>query len=199
MQLPSVARSVLPLAVATLFATQLGAQGHDHPAAPAAPSADAQRAFTLIKTLSGAWQGLVVEPTTNTKVNADVTLRVTSRGNSAVHEIKLAEATDNPIKNDHPVTMMYIDGANLLLTHYCDAGNRPRMTARVSADARQIDFDFLDLTGPTTYGHMQHARFTLIDPTHHLEDWTYEAPDGKTVTAHFDLKRVSDVATVSAK
>lgn len=199
MQLTSGARFILPLVVATLVASQLGAQGHDHPATPSAPSAEAQRAFTVIKSLSGAWQGLVVEPTTNLKVKSDVTLRVTSRGNSVVHEIKSADATDNPMKNDHPVTMMYIDGANLLLTHYCDAGNRPRMTARVSADGKQIDFDFLDLTGPTTYGHMQHARFTLFDATHHLEDWTYETPDGKTVTGHFDLRRVSDVATVSAK
>ena len=199
MQLSSCARSILPLAVATLCAIPLGAQGHNHPAAPVPPSAEAQRAFTLIKSLSGAWRGPVVDPTTNLQVNSEVTLRVTSRGHSVVHEIKPPDATDNPMKNDHPVTMMYIDGANLLLTHYCDAGNRPRMTARVSDDGKQIDFDFIDLTGPTTYGHMQHVRFTLLDATHHIEDWTYEMPDGKTYTGHFDLKRAPDVATVSAK
>ena len=199
MQLSSCARSILPFTIATLFAIQLGAQEHNHPAAPVPPSAEAQRAFTIIKTLSGTWRGPVVEPTTKLEVNSEITMRVTSRGHSVVHEIKPPDATDNPLKNDHPVTMMYIDGANLLLTHYCDAGNRPRMTARVSDDGKQIDFDFIDLTGPTTYGHMQHARFTLLDATHHIEDWTYETPDGKTVTGHFDLTRVSDVATVSAK
>lgn len=199
MRTTSSARAVLPLIVVSLFATQLSAQAHDHPAATEAASAEAQKAFGLVKSLAGAWQGLVIEPTSNLKVNMDVTLRVTSRGNSVVHEMKSAEATDNPVKNDHPVPMLYLDGAKLLLTHYCDAGNRPRMAARVAPDGKQIDFDFLDVVGPTTYGHMQHARFTIIDATHHLEDWTYEAPDGKTVNGHFDLRRVSEVATVTAR
>ena len=199
MRTPPSARAILPLIAAILFATQLSAQTHDHPAAAEPPSAAAQQAFGLIKSLAGAWQGLVVEPESKLSVNMDVTLRVTSRGNSVVHEMKSAEATDNPVKNDHPVTMMYLDGAKLLLTHYCDAGNRPRMAARVSSDGKQIDFDFLDVVGPTTYGHMQHARFTIIDATHHVEDWTYEAPDGKTVNGHFDLRRVSEVAAVTVK
>lgn len=201
MHITTHARVILPFIVATLFASPspISAQTHDHAAAAVAPSPDAQKAFALIKSLSGAWQGKVVEPTSKLSVNMDVTLRVTSRGNSVVHEMKSAEATDNPVKNDHPVTMMYLDGANLLLTHYCDAGNRPRMSARVSPDGKQIDFDFIDVAGPTTYGHMQHARFTVVDDTHHLEDWTYATPDGKNVTGHFDLQRVSTVATITAK
>lgn len=201
MQIKSTARTFLPLIVATLFAPQLSAQSHDHPAATAdsASTAEAQKAFSLIKTLSGGWQGQLVEPKTKLNVTMDVTLRVTSRGNSVVHEMKSGEATDNPVKNDHPVTMMYLDAGKLLLTHYCDAGNRPRMVATVSADGKQIDFEFLDLTGPNTYGHMQHARFTIIDATHHREDWTYAMPNGETNTGHFDLQRVSDVATISGK
>ncbi|MEO7456496.1 MAG: hypothetical protein ABIY52_09555 [Gemmatimonadaceae bacterium] len=172
---------------------------HTHPAPAGVPDAETQRAFALIKSLGGAWQGLVTEPTNKLKVTMDVSLRVTSRGNAVVHEMKSAEATDNPVKNDHPVTMMYLDGAKLLLTHYCDAGNRPRMVGRVSPDGKVIDFDFLDITGSTEYGHMQHATFTLIDATHHIEDWTYEAASGKTVNGHFDLKRVADVATVTSR
>ena len=201
MQITPTVRAILPLIIAALFATRLSAQAHDHPAAAVdvAPTADAQQAFSLIKTLSGGWQGQVVEPQTKLNVRMEVTLRVTSRGNSVVHEMKSAEATDNPVKNDHPVTMMYLDAGRLLLTHYCDAGNRPRMVARVSANGKQIDFDFIDLTGPNTYGHMQHARFTIIDANHHMEDWTYAGPNGDTNTGHFDLHRVSDVATVSGK
>ncbi|MEO7181310.1 MAG: hypothetical protein ABI141_10770 [Gemmatimonadaceae bacterium] len=199
MQIKPTVRAILPLIVASLCATRLSAQAHDHPAtaAVAAPTADAQHAFSLIKTLAGGWQGQVVEPNSKLNVKMDVTLRVTSRGNSVVHEMKSAEATDNPVKNDHPVTMMYLDAGRLLLTHYCDAGNRPRMVAKVSPDGKQIDFDFIDLTGPNTYGHMQHARFTLLDATHHMEDWTYATPNGETVTGHFDLRRISEVAAVS--
>jgi hypothetical protein len=201
MHITTHARTILPLIVATLFASPrpVSAQAHDHPAATVAPSADAQKAFALIKSLAGAWQGKISEPTSKLNVTMDVSIRVTSRGNSVVHEMKSAEATDNPVKNDHPVTMMYLDGANLLLTHYCDAGNRPRMTATISPDGKQVDFDFIDVSGPTTYGHMQHARFTLVDDTHHREDWTYATPDGKAVTGHIELERVSTVATITAK
>jgi hypothetical protein len=200
------ARAILPLIVATLLASPMSAQTHEHPAAADTPSPDAQKAFTLIKSLAGAWQGKVtVDPASklsdkndkNDKM--DITLRVTSRGNAVVHEMKAADATDNPVKNDHPVTMMYLDGGNLVLTHYCDAGNRPRMGARISPDGKQVDFDFIDVAGPTTYGHMQHVRLTVIDDTHHREDWTYATPDGKTVTGHMDLERVSTVASNTAK
>jgi hypothetical protein len=175
------------------------AQGHVHPAADVAASPDAQRAFGIVKSLAGAWQGQVTEPVNNLKVLMDVSLRTTSRGNALVHEMKSAEETDNPLKSDHPVSLMYLEGANLLLTHYCDAGNRPRLVASVSPDGKVVDFDFVDVVGSTRYGHMQHARFTIIDDTHHVEDWTYEAPTGKTVVGHFDLNRIATVATVKPK
>ncbi len=193
-------RAILPLLVALLAAPRSSAQDHEHGvAASAVAPTQAQQAFALLKSLSGGWRGSVVEPTTKLNVAMDVTLRVTSRGNALVHEMKSAEATDNPVKNDHPVTMMYLDAGRLLLTHYCDAGNRPRMIASVSPDGKQIDFDFVDLTGPTDHGHMQHVRFTIMDANHHREEWTYAMPDGRANTGHFELQRVSDVATVSAK
>jgi hypothetical protein len=95
----------------------------------------------------------------------------------------------DPTRYDHPVTMLYVDNDRLLLTHYCDAGNRPRMVGKVSPDGKKVEFDFLDLSGGTQYGHMHHAVFTIIDATHHTEDWTYMMPGDKTVYAHMDLVR----------
>jgi hypothetical protein len=192
-------RPFVVLIVATAFATQASAQSHEHPAAPEPPSAEAQKAFAALKSIAGGYQGYVTEPTNKINVLTDVALRVTSMGNVLVHELKASEDTDNPLKGQHPVTVMYMDGRNLLLTHYCDSGNRPRMTGRVSADGKVVDFDFLDVVGPVKYGHMQRARFTIIDPAHHIEDWTWEDPSGKTVTAHFDLKKVADYAIISGK
>ena len=197
---PKNTRPFVALIAATLFATQASAQAHEHPAAPEAPAtAEAQQAFKALKSIAGGYQGYVTEPVNKLNALADVSLRVTSMGNVLVHELKSAEATPSLLDDQHPVTVMYMDGANLLLTHYCDSGNRPRMTGRVSADGKVIDFDFLDVVGPLKYGHMQRARFTIIDPTHHIEDWTWENPDGKTVTAHFDLKKVAEYATISGK
>src|ERR1700679_1451631 len=157
---------------------------------------NAQKSFDTLKSLAGTWQGAV---TTNPKdsgmgndANVQVSLRVTSRGNALVHEMKAAGTPDDPKRYDHPVTMLYLDGDRLLLTHYCDAGNRPRMVAQTSADGKKVEFDFLDLSGGNQYGHMYHAVFTMIDATHHSEDWTYMMPGDKPMHAHMDLQRTKD-------
>jgi hypothetical protein len=149
---------------------------------------DAKAAFTSLKTLEGAWEGRL---TTDPKVpelpegtNAKVWLRVTSRGNALMHEMKMEGRPDDPI------TMLYLDEGRLLLTHYCDAGNRPRMVAKPSADGKTVAFEFLDVTGPIQYGHMHDAAFTMVDADHHVEEWTFHLAGDKHVRARFDLRRV---------
>ena len=176
-------RSLVPVIVIMLSALAV---------AQTAATPDLQKSFDSLKTLAGTWEGPV---TTNPvqedmKVaRAEITMRVTSRGNALVHEMKGTGTPDDPAKYDHPVTMFYLDGGRLLLTHYCDAGNRPRMTARVSPDGKVVEFDFLDVSGSTEYGHMQHAVFTFVDANHHTEEWTYMMPGDKPVHARIDLQR----------
>ena len=156
---------------------------------------DAQKSFTFMKTLAGTWQGAVtIDPPQHDMGNGkptQVTMRVTSRGNALVHEMSEAGAPQDPTKYDHPVTMLYLDTDRLLLTHYCDAGNRPRMVGKASADGKTVEFDLLDVSGSTQFGHMQHAVFTSVDANHHIEDWTYMMPGDKPVHAHIDLKRTN--------
>jgi hypothetical protein len=153
----------------------------------------AQKSFDALKTLAGTWTGPVkLDPPQKEMGDGTVmqiSLRVTSRGNALVHEMKEAGTTDDPARYDHPLTMLYLDGDRLLLTHYCDAGNRPRMVARTSPDGKTVEFDFLDVAGGTDYGHMHHTVFTVIDANHHTEDWTYMMPGDKPVHAHVDLQR----------
>jgi hypothetical protein len=154
---------------------------------------DAQKSFDTMKSLAGTWQGPVkVDPPMGemggTKMR--VSLRVTSRGNAIVHEMKQADTPDDPAKYDDPITLFYLDNDRLVLTHYCDAGNRPRMAGRISSDGKTVEFDFLDVAGSTQFGHMQHAVFTITDSDHHSEDWTYLMPGDKPVHAHADLARV---------
>jgi len=147
---------------------------------------DAQKAFDQLKILGGSWEGPVtsVPPTPEVQGKAaQVALRVTSMGNALMHEMKIEGRPDDPI------TMFYLDGHDLLLTHYCDAGNRPRMAGKVSPDGKRVEFDFLDVAGSTQYGHMKRAVFTIIDADHHVEEWTYMLPGDKAVQAHFDLQR----------
>ena len=185
------ARFVLPFLLMSLpvaFA-QTGAQ---KPADAVAPSA-AQKSFDALKTLAGRWQGPVKveppQPDMGDQTPIEVSLRVTSRGNALVHEMFDPAKADDPTRYDHPLTTLYLDGDRLLLTHYCDAGNRPRMVARTSSDGKTVEFDFIDLSGGNQYGHMYHAVFTIVDSNHHTEDWTYMLPGDKPVHAHFDLER----------
>ena len=154
---------------------------------------DAQKSFDQMKTLAGNWEGPVTVVPPQHDMSSDkpihVLLRTTSRGNALMHEMQEAGTPEDPTRYDHPVTLFYLDGDRLLLTHYCDAGNRPRMTAKSSGDGKTIEFDFLDVAGSTQYGHMQHAVFTVIDANHHTEDWTYMMPGDKPVHAHLDLER----------
>jgi hypothetical protein len=146
-----------------------------------------------MKTLAGTWLGPVTldppQPEMSDGKPLQVTMRVTSRGNVLVHEMQEAGTPLDPAKYDHPVTMLYVDAERLTLVHYCDAGNRPRMTGKISPDGKTLEFDFADLSGSNKYGHMYHSVFTLIDANHHTEDWTYMMPGDKPVHAHFDLQR----------
>jgi hypothetical protein len=154
---------------------------------------DGAKAFDQLKTLAGTWEGPVMVNPPQAEMASDtrmhIAMRVTSRGNALVHEMKEAGSADDPTKNDHPVTMFYLENHRLMLTHYCDAGNRPRMVAKELPDGKSVEFTFLDLSGGTEYGHMEHALFTIIDANHHTEDWTYLMPGDKPVHAHMDLQR----------
>ena len=186
--------SVIPM----LFTTVAFAQSDTHkmaePKTPA-PKSEAQTSFDIMKTLAGDWEGPVkTDMPVEAKVDIKpmhVSMRVTSRGNVLVHEFQEAGTPLDPTKYDHPVTMMYVDSDadRLTLVHYCDAGNRPRMTGKISPDGKTVEFDFADLSGGNKYGHMYHSVFTIIDANHHTEDWTYMLPGDKPVHAHFDLQR----------
>ena len=149
-------------------------------------ASDAEQTFDTLKALAGSWEGPVTTDPQAAGMQGEmmqVSLRVTSTGNALLHEMKSEGRPDDPI------TMLYLDEGRLVLTHYCDAGNRPRMVGKRSPDGKTIEFDFLDVAGSTQHGHMHHAVFTIIDANHHTEDWTYVLPGDKSVDAHFDLRR----------
>jgi hypothetical protein len=155
-------------------------------AAQSGPKTDAEKSFDTMKTLAGTWTGQVRTSPPQADIEGKVmqaSLRVTSMGNAIVHEMT------GEGRPDDPITMVYLDGDRLILTHYCDAGNRPRMVGKELADGKAVDFNFLDVSGSTAYGHMDHAVFTVLDANHHNEDWTYMEPGDKPIHVHLELTR----------
>src|SRR5260370_20685300 len=97
-------------------------------AATPAPS-EAQKSFDQLKTLAGTWTG----PVTANPPQPDfgdkplwLSMRVTSRGNAIVHEMKQPGTPDDPSKDD-PITLLYVANDRLTLTPYRDAGHPPHM------------------------------------------------------------------------
>jgi len=140
---------------------------------------DAQKAFDAIKNLPGTWE----QKSPSGEV-LQVTYKVTSGGSAVMSEIMA------PNKEDM-ISMFHMDGPDkLMLTHYCAAGNQPRMKATVSPDGKTITFNFLDATNLSAAdaGRMQSMTLTLIDDNHHTEQWVF-ADHGKEMKEFFDLRR----------
>lgn len=142
--------------------------------------------FDRLKELAGTWHGTMstsprVAGVEGTKTT--VTLRVTSMGNVLMHEM-VGEG-----RPDDPITMLYLQGESLELTHYCDAGNRPRMTGQLAGDGKSVAYESVHVDGPMHHGHMHGATFTFVDDDHHVEEWTFMAPNGQPVKARVELRR----------
>jgi hypothetical protein len=126
-------------------------------------AANATQAFDKLKTLTGRWEA------TTDKGKALATFQVVSGGTA------LLERTDMPGEKEM-ITVYHLDGNRLLLTHYCEAGNQPRMQA-TSFDPKtnEIDFNFLDATNLASpdAGHMHHVVIKLQGASELAENWTF--------------------------
>ena len=138
---------------------------------------DAQKAFDQLKSLNGTWEGKL--PNGNT---ARVAFRTTSGGSALMSEI---------MGEEDMITMFHMDNDRVLMTHYCGAGNQPRMQGKMSPDGKTITFSFVDATNLSSpkAGHMDHLVITMPDADHHSEEWTF-VQDGKEMKEHFELTRV---------
>jgi hypothetical protein len=138
--------------------------------------------FAKLQSLVGNWEGTALHdgqpmPTTTSS------FRLVSDGSVIMSE--LAAGTPHEM-----ITMFNMDGKNLLATHYCAYHNQPRLQAAPGQDPNVIEFTFKDATNLASPSdpHMTRVKFTLVDPNHHVEEWT-ATENGKPVTMRFEFHR----------
>ena len=94
--------------------------------ATVAMASDTQKSFDTLKTLSGSWAGKGSQGQP-----VQVSYRVTSGGSALMSEISG--------EHEDMITMFHPDGDRLLMTHYCGAGNQPRMVGTASPDNTNLE------------------------------------------------------------
>jgi hypothetical protein len=134
--------------------------------------------FAKMKSLAGAWKGKTTDGG-----DVTVTYRVVSGG----------QAVEEQISHADMITMYHVDRGRLMLTHYCAAGNQPRMRAAPFKDGdKALKFTFVDATNLADKKamHMHNVAFTFHDANHMRTEWVnYDA--GKPAgTIAFNLERV---------
>src|SRR5258708_32880182 len=123
----------------------------------------ATKTFDSLKALDGTWEGK-----NSQGQDLKITFRETAGGSALLSEIEGMGAHDM-------VSMIHLDGDRLLMTHYCGAGNQPRMQGTLAPDGKSVPFAFVDATNlaSTQSGHMNHVVFAVADADHHTEDWLF--------------------------
>ncbi len=133
-------------------------------AAPAMAQSKAQASFDRLKTLAGEWEG-----TAGNGKAATSTYRLVS-GGSALEETLTVGSEETM------VTIYHLNGERVMMTHYCPAGNQPRMVGTPDPNnPNVIAFKFLDATNLASAeaGHMRNLVLTLVDKDHFTQQWTW--------------------------
>jgi hypothetical protein len=156
----------LPGAAAAAPLPEEGSHAHAQAEAPAAGGVDAKAAFERIKKLAGDWQGTMMTPdgqATSSRV-------AVTAGGSAVIETLFAGS-------EHEMVNVYhMDGADLVISHYCHAGNQPRL--RYAAEKSSPDELIFDFAGGTSFdpakdGHVHAGRVALKGEDRLESDWAF--------------------------
>lgn len=145
------------------LALALVAQAQSQSQSPASAAAAKATPLDRFKALSGDW--IDADGALGMKGKVAATYRVTGGGSAVVERLFV----DMP----HEMTTVYhLDGAELVLTHYCAAGNQPRMRAR-KTDGVLVFFEFDGGTNfdPARDMHMHEAKIEFLGPDELRQSW----------------------------
>jgi hypothetical protein len=139
-------------------------------------------AFEKLKQLVGEWEGTAGSEENVSK--ATVTYRVTAAGSAVVET--LFPGTEHEM-----VTVYHNDAQDLVLTHYCAAGNQPRMKARRGGAPNQLVFEFAGGTNLKAERdmYMHGVTITFVDEDHIQSKWVSYSGGKQAEVNLFDLRR----------
>ena len=123
-------------------------------------------AYARLQKLAGSWRSTSTKGWTE-----ESTYTLAGKGSTVMETSRFVDTPDQSM-----MTAFYLDGDRLLLTHFCEAKNQPRMVATdISPDGRKIRFTFLDATNLKSpgAGHMHNADFHLIDDDNMTSRWSW--------------------------
>lgn len=151
--------------------------------APLAPHLD------MIKKLEGEWVTLDDQGQPTDTVAS--IFKVTA-GGSAVLE------TLNPGTPYEMLTLYYMDGEKLALTHYCVLGNQPRMVAKATEKENTLKFEFAGGCNidESKDQHMHEAVIEFLNKDRYKASWTMFSNGVNTQTAVFDVVRKKQKTTL---
>lgn len=169
-------RRITSILVAMLIALTLGKTAFAAPKRGNVKQIDRALAlgiFARLKAMGGKWRAQSTKGWSESEE-----FRTIAKGSVVVAESLPSANASRPGMPDASamLTVFHMDGDRLLLTHYCEAGNQPRMVATAIEDAgRSVRFTFVDatnLSSPRT-GHMHSLVLTFIDRDHFSERWSW--------------------------
>ena len=142
----------------------------------------ASEIFAKLKKQAGLWRGHSTKGWENR-----LKIQVIAKG-SAI--LETSEFVDTP--GEGMVTTFYMDGDRLLLTHYCEAGNRPTLSATSEASNGDITFEFVEGTNmpDRNTGHMDKVIYRFIDDNHYSSQWTWFANGKETWLENIEYERL---------
>jgi hypothetical protein len=135
---------------------------------PAAEAPAPDPAWTTLKTLVGQWKGRYEGPDAGGAGEVRLSYVLVSNGTSLLETMDSAhDAT--------MITVYHLDGDRLMATHYCAAGNQPRLVASgLSPDGKTLTFRLLDATNVTDANGelMNELVITFVDADHLIQAWS---------------------------
>ncbi len=152
----------------------------------AAPADEAGSLMEKLATLEGDW--VLLDENGEETGQVAATFRMTAGGSVLVERMFPGDENGSEMLN-----VYHADGDRVLMTHYCAAGNQPRLEVRTTDDANRLQLSFESITNLASpdADHMHQAEYVFYGKDRLTTRWQ-SMQGGKLGEAHeFKLKRSS--------